>query len=384
MRSEEHVSTAPAEGAPPLLAGRYRLEEVVGRGGMADVYRAVDVLLDRPVAIKLLRAVGSDELERDRAEVRLLAALNHPGLVCLYDAGTDENGCAFLVLEYVDGGTLAARLRSQGPLELTTVARLGADMADALSHVHAQGVVHRDVKPGNVLLDRTGRPRLADFGIARLVDATRMTATGLTVGTAAYLAPEQVAGESVTSAADVYSLGLVLIECITGVPAYEGSSIESALARLHRAPVLPDELPADWAALLEQMTDREPTTRPTTAEAAVWLHRLAAGGIETAVVATPPLAARTPEETGPAATQQLRLPVPPPEVDGPSEVLPSRRPHSTLGRNLVLGAVGAAVLLVGLLVVAAQNGDEPGPAPSGNLPAAVEEDLRELEEAVQP
>ena len=371
------------EGAPPLLAGRYRLEEIVGRGGMADVYRAVDVLLDRPVAIKLLRAVGSDELERDRAEVRLLAGLSHPGLVCLYDAGTDDNGCAFLVLEYVDGGTLASRLRSQGTFELTTVARLGADMADALSHVHAQGVVHRDVKPGNVLLDRSGRPRLADFGIARLVDATRMTATGLTVGTAAYLAPEQVAGESVTSAADVYSLGLVLIECITGGPVYEGGSIESALARLHRQPVLPDELPSDWTALLEQMTDRDPTTRPTTAEAAVWLHRLAAGGIQTQVVATPPLTARS-LDSGPAATQQLQLPVPPPEVVPArrARATTTRRPTTT--RNLVLAGVAAAVLLGGLLVAAAQSGDDPSPAPSGNLPAAVEDDLRELEEAVQP
>ena len=369
------MSTAPVTGGPRVLAGRYRLEAVVGRGGMADVYLATDELLDRPVAIKLLRAVGSDELERHRAEVRLLAGLNHPGLVSLFDAGTDENGCAFLVLQYVDGGTLAARLRS-GPLTPPDTARLGADMADALTHVHEQGVVHRDVKPGNVLLDRNGCPRLADFGIARLVDSTRMTATGLTIGTAAYLAPEQVAGEPVTSAADVYSLGLVLLECLTGSPAYEGGSIESALARLHRQPEIPGDLPADWTALLEGMTAREATARPTTAEAAVWLHRLAAAGIATDVLATP--AAAPSGASAGSTTAVLTLPPVDPAPSPARTVLP--RPRR---RGLVIGAVALGFVVAALLAAGLGDRDET-PQRSGNLPAAVEDDLRELEEAVQP
>lgn len=220
-----------------LLANRYLLQGLLARGGMADVYRGRDSLLGRDVAIKLLRGDGYDEHFRYEAEVRTLAGLNHPGLVALYDAGSD-GGVSFFVMELVEGSTLAAYLRGRR-LSPARTATVGLPLAEALDHVHGRGVVHRDLKPANVLLGADDRVRLADFGIARLVDGARLTATGLAVGTAAYLAPEQVTGAPVGPPADIYVLGLVLLECLTGSREYEGTSVESALARLHRAPVDP-------------------------------------------------------------------------------------------------------------------------------------------------
>ncbi|MDP9392998.1 MAG: serine/threonine protein kinase, partial [Actinomycetota bacterium] len=175
--------------SPWLLGGRYRVGRLLGQGGMADVYAAVDELDGNTVAVKVLRdpLLGGTDADAD-----VLAGLRHPGLVELLDVGEDQ-GRRFCVMTLVEGPTLAARL-SQGALGLESTAHLGADVTSALAYVHAHGVVHRDVKPANVLLDADGRPRLADFGIARLVDATRVTRTGFAVGTASYLAPEQVSG----------------------------------------------------------------------------------------------------------------------------------------------------------------------------------------------
>src|SRR5688572_5471821 len=202
---------------------------------MADVYEATDHQLQRQVAVKVFRAAATSDRARFDAEVVVLAALNHPGLVQVYDAG-DQDGDAFVVLELVEGPTLATRLREVGPLPAVDVADLGAQVADALAYVHERGVVHRDVTPSNVLCGPDGRPRLADFGIARLVDTTRVTAAATAIGTAAYMAPEQVQGHDVTPAADVYALGLVLLELLTGRRAFEGTGHEVAVARLARPP----------------------------------------------------------------------------------------------------------------------------------------------------
>jgi serine/threonine protein kinase len=260
---------APRAAAPgPLLGGRYRLQEVVGRGATADVHRGWDTRLDRSVAVKVARAGsdlpnGSAEMT---AEARRMALLAHPGLVAVHDLGVVD-GRPFVVMDLVQGSTLSALLaeRPERRLALEDVRALAADLADALAAVHAAGLVHRDIKPANILVEPHGdrlHPRLTDFGIARMVGATRQTATGLTVGTAPYLAPEQVLGSSVTGATDVYALGLVLLECVTGRVEYPGSAVEAAVARLHRAPEVPLDLPDTDRELLAAMLAHDPGERP--------------------------------------------------------------------------------------------------------------------------
>ena len=184
------------------------------------MYRGTDLTLDRPVAVKVLRDAGDDALARHRGEIATLARLSHPRLVTLHDAGSDGDR-AWFVMECVEGQTLGARLRG-GPLPLRETARIGAALADAVAYVHRQGVVHRDLKPGNVLLGDGDVVKLTDFGIALVSGEARVTRTGLTVGTAAYIAPEQVEGAGTDDRVDVYSLGLVLLECLTGSRAYGG------------------------------------------------------------------------------------------------------------------------------------------------------------------
>jgi serine/threonine protein kinase len=259
-----------------VVAERYALGGVVGRGGMADVYRATDVVLEREVAVKVLRGHATSESDRDRFrdEAKMVAALDHPSLVSVLDAGVDED-VPYLVMDLVDGQSLAAFCRGRS-IPGHRVAHVGAELATVLSYVHANGIVHRDVKPSNILIGRDGVVRLADFGIARmLADPTGHTSSGTTIGTAAYIAPEQVRGETVTPASDIYSLGLVLLEALTGARAYTGGAMEAAIARLHAAPLIPTSLPTGWPALLTQMTDIDPARRPTAQEIAPVLRSLA-------------------------------------------------------------------------------------------------------------
>ncbi|MEU0877209.1 serine/threonine-protein kinase [Lentzea sp. NPDC005914] len=250
-----------------LLADRYRLGELLGTGGMAEVRRATDVVLDRDVAVKLFRTCQDEvDVRRFTNEIRTLATLSHPGLVSVYDADTSGD-TPFMVLELVEGRTLRDRI-ANGPMDVDEVRRLGAALADALSHVHGHGFIHRDVKPSNILLDDDGVPRLADFGLARLADGARLTRADQVVGTAAYLAPEQVRGTEITSAVDVYALGLVLLECLTGHREYEGAEIEAAVARLHRPPVVPADLPFGLTRLLSLMTALSPARRPSARDCA--------------------------------------------------------------------------------------------------------------------
>jgi serine/threonine protein kinase len=264
----------PALPAPhePAVAGRYELGPVIGVGSSAVVRRGRDLHGGAPVAIKLFHPGASAHDHRQlQQELSALALLEHPGLVGLHDGGT-EAGRPFVVTELVEGPTVAARIL-QGPMPVDEVRTLGAQLADALAHVHAAGFVHRDIKPANVILGSGNRPRLADFGISRAVESTAATTEGCVVGTAAYLAPEQVRGESVGPPADVYALGLLLLEALTGRREYPGGAVESATARLFRRPEMPPELPTALTELLAAMTSDDPTERPAAAEVSTALAR---------------------------------------------------------------------------------------------------------------
>ncbi|MFJ4221712.1 protein kinase [Curtobacterium luteum] len=266
--------------AAPLLDGRYRVEGVIGQGGMSVVYRATDEVLRRPVAVKVFHS-GSVDIARQDAELGVLASLEHHNLVGLLDAGvlTNADGAQqrFLVMSLVVGQDLEARL-GVGPLAVRHIAEVGFDMAEALHYIHAHGVVHRDIKPSNILLVDYGhdadraRARLTDFGIAIAEGAERLTADGVTTGTAAYLSPEQARGGEVGPASDVYSLGLVLLQCFTRRREFPGSLVESALARLSRDPVVPEPLPEHWKEALRAMTAQDPAERPLGAELVAMLR----------------------------------------------------------------------------------------------------------------
>ncbi|MDQ3469192.1 MAG: serine/threonine protein kinase, partial [Actinomycetota bacterium] len=241
------------------LAGRYALGEPLGTGGMARVVAARDLRLDRPVAVKLLAADVVDPLGRERfvREARSSAGFSHPNAVAVYDAG-DADGSLFLVMELVDGPSLATAL-ADGPLPLGRAVSVADDVLAALGAAHAAGIVHRDVKPGNILLGRDGRAKLADFGIAKRLDdlSGDLTLTGQFVGTPRYLAPEQVVGEPVTAATDLYAVGVVLFEMVSGRPPFDaGTPLATAIA--HRDAPIPDvrmaagaELPEHVAATIE-------------------------------------------------------------------------------------------------------------------------------------
>lgn len=304
-----------------FLGQRYRITELIGTGGAASVHRATDENLGREVAVKLFRPTvqEDDDYRRQHTETLLLATLNHPGLVTLLDAGVhhDEDGrvLSYLVMELVDGPDLRRTLKS-GPLPPVSVASLGADLADALAYVHSQGVIHRDVKPANILLypqDHDSRlyPKLTDFGIARMVEATVATAHGATIGTANYLSPEQAQGGTVQPSTDVYSLGLVLLESLTGEKAFPGPIVEAAVARLLRDPEIPAALGEDWTDLLRAMTARLPDIRPAAQDAAAALRLLAAEPDAAVAVGSAAVAEDEEVSTGGVTTGNIYIPLPP-------------------------------------------------------------------------
>lgn len=314
------VAESPGSISIELVGARYRLGEVIGRGGMSSVYRARDENLGRDVALKLFapQAPDADELKRQEAEIQLLATLNHPNLVTLFDAGIDaripDEPRPFLTMELVGGQDLRSRIR-HSVVPLDELAVIGAGCADALAYVHNMGIIHRDIKPGNILLVQTrpGEPlraKVTDFGIARIADSTRLTATGAMVGTAAYLSPEQALGSPLSPATDVYSLGLVLLESIKQTMEYPGSAVESAVARLHRAPNIPEDLPAEWAELIRSMTAIDPLARPSAADVEAALRQ---------ALVSP---ASTPGELPPATPRVL----PPQPVRAPSPTTKSPAP----------------------------------------------------------
>jgi serine/threonine protein kinase len=315
-----------------LVAGRYEIERPLGHGAMATVDLARDVELDRPVALKrLAENLSRDEELRARflREGRLAARLAHPNVVRIFDVGEDDER-PFIAMEYVDGGTLAELVRRRGPLRAREVADLGIQICNALAAAHEAGLVHRDVKPQNLLLGSNGLLKLGDFGIAFGLGGTRLTMAGTVLGTAAYLAPEQARGEEVTAAADVYGVGAVLYELLTGRPPRTPTSLADLTEATTIAP--PVGAPPALTRIVMRCLAADPGARP--ASAAALAHELAAA---------------LPGHPSQAAT----------EIKTPS-LRRSRKIRPALGlAALAVGAIaGGAIALV-----ATRGGATPKPAP---------------------
>jgi serine/threonine-protein kinase len=251
-----------------LIAGRYELEELVGSGGMSSVYRAHDRLLERSVALKILHEQftrDDDYVERFRREARAVAQLTHPNIVTVIDRG-EQDGRQFIVFEYVDGLNLKELVEQEGPLSPRDAIELALQVARGLAFAHEQGLVHRDVKPQNVLIDADGRAKVTDFGIARSLDVDGMTITGTIMGTSNYIAPEQARGQAVDEQTDVYSLGCVLYELLAGEVPFDGDNfVAVAMRHVNEAvpsvrEIRPDVSPRlDWA--IQQAMAKVPEER---------------------------------------------------------------------------------------------------------------------------
>ncbi|MGI5391930.1 protein kinase domain-containing protein [Streptomyces sp. CA-251251] len=344
MGLRESARVMAARCSAEVLCGRYRLDGLIGSGGAADVHRGFDLRLRRPVAVKVFRPdTGFDIEEVANDEAVILARLQHPGLVTAYDAG-QHNGRGFLVMQLIEGDTLKKRI-AQAPLSPAATAAAGVGLAKALAHAHEAGIVHRDVKPSNILLDASHSTYLTDFGISRRLDATTRTATGTLVGTAAYLSPEQVLGRPVGRPADVYALGLVLLECLTGRLEYDGGPLEAAIARLHRPPVLPDPLPERWADLLRAMTALDPRSRPTAQDCARTLTELS-DGVRHELAPSAPAVSLVPREGASRPADRTRQTPQAVGLRTAPRVARSRRRTLLAGATVTLTAVMATALSV--------------------------------------
>ncbi|QKW38860.1 serine/threonine protein kinase [Actinomadura sp. NAK00032] len=292
------------------LGGRYLLERLIGRGGMGEVWQGTDRRLRRPVAVKVLSpdaAAGDTAVARLRREAEAAGTLQHPAITVVFDVGEEPlpdvpgGRLVYLVMELLDGRDLRTILGvAPGGLPVPQAVSLAAQVAEGLAAAHARGVVHRDVKPANLFVLPDGRVKICDFGIARLVDGTRLTIDGSTIGTPHYMAPEQFAGEA-DSRADLYSLGCVLYELLTGAPPFsaEGGMARLMYQHLNTAPApLPDSVPADLRALVAELLAKDAADRPS--DAATVVRRLGAGGDRTV---GPPLIAPS---TAPQLNSSLR------------------------------------------------------------------------------
>src|SRR5205823_1986720 len=249
------------------IGGRYALDRPLGRGGMASVYLGHDGQLERRVAVKLLApgvARDHDLRRRFARESRLAARLSHPNVVAVYDAG-EEDGRPYIVMEYVEGETVADVLRRRGSLPPEEAVEIAAQVCAGLAHAHAHGLVHRDVKPQNLLVARDGRVKIADFGVARGDDASKLTQAGTVLGTAAYLSPEQAAGAEVGPCSDIYSVGAVLYELLSGSTPYRFESLAGLAAPRTAPPPLPPHVPPALAEVVARCLAPDPDDRPASA-----------------------------------------------------------------------------------------------------------------------
>jgi eukaryotic-like serine/threonine-protein kinase len=282
-----------------LLSDRYRLDDLIAAGGMGQVWRATDLVLGRPVAVKLLRAEyvqHPETLARFRAEARHAGSLSHPHIARIYDYGeADATHPPFLVMELVDGPPLT-QLLANGPMEPARVMDMVAQAADGLAAAHAAGLVHRHIKPGNLLLAPPGQVKITDFGIAYAAGSAPITRTGMLIGTPAYVAPERVTGGGAAPASDLYSLGIVAYECLAGTLPFSGTAMEVALSHQMRAlPPLPAAVPAEVSALVAELTAKDPAARPAGAQEVV----TRAGRLRDALSGAPAAGAASPS-AGPA------------------------------------------------------------------------------------
>ncbi|MEU4692100.1 protein kinase [Actinoplanes sp. NPDC023714] len=273
------------------LGGRYRLDERIAGGGMGDVWRGTDEVLGRTVAVKILLPALLDEpgfAERFRGEARTMATINHPGVVDVYDYGSDQQ-LAFLVMEYVEGDALSRTLSRVGRLTPARTMALVAQAADALQAAHANGIVHRDVKPGNLLVRPNGTLVLTDFGIARSALVGQLTVAGAVLGTASYISPEQAAGDVATPASDVYALGVVAYQCLSGHRPFDGATpIEIAMKHVRETPrPLPGDIPPAVRAIVDRAMDKDPSSRWPSAAAMASVARQAAASLTTGIVQPP-------------------------------------------------------------------------------------------------
>lgn len=362
MTARDHV--------PPtnnvILGERFLLAERIGVGGFSDVWRAQDLVLDRPVAVKLLHAsfTGHEEtLQRFRAEARHAGSLSHQNIARVYDYGDPgPRHPPYLVMELIAGNSLASVLHTSGALDAATTMDIVAQVAAGLQAAHQAGLVHRDIKPANLLLSTAGVVKITDFGISHAAGSAPMTSTGMIIGTPAYLAPERAAGAQATPASDLYALGAVGYECLTGTPPFAGTGIEVALAHRDRAfPPLPPSVPAPVADLVTRLTAKNPADRPSAAA-------------EVALVATN-LRDQLRGDRSPAG-QTAPDPVPPPTQLLPQlPPLPQPPPVRRRRRPARLGVLaGTAAVLVGIIAVslaalASHHGSSSSPPPKASATA---------------
>jgi predicted Ser/Thr protein kinase len=378
-----------------VLAGRYEVVAPIASGGMGEVWQARDRTLGRIIAAKVLRSEYTSDpsfLIRFRNEARLTAALSHPNIASVYDYGEstqDGQRVAYLVMEYVEGTPLVTVLADEGRLSPQRTLDVVGQAAEGLSAAHAVGMVHRDIKPGNLIVRPDGVVKLTDFGIARARDAVPLTRTGMVVGTAQYLSPEQAQGFPVTPASDVYSLGVLAYECLAGVRPFDGESqVAIALAQINRPPPpLPSDVPAPVRALVERALAKDPADRfPDGAAVAAAVRAVAHGaalpphtaatglmagmGDHTEMLPSPGLAGggpRTGARTGPQTAPRTMPPLHGPPVGGGDDVYDDldldedeRDPGK---RRRLLWAIAGLVLVLlvgGGVALALSGGNDPG------------------------
>jgi serine/threonine-protein kinase len=330
------------------LADRFALENELGSGGMARVFLGRDEVLDRPVAVKLLDPIhgGTDIGDRFEREGRTAARLAHPNIVQVYDAGEaefDGKETSYIVMEYIPGGDLKGLIDERGRLPGAELARLGDEICAGLAHAHERGVIHRDIKPHNILLDENGHAKVTDFGIARALDATQATRTGAYLGTAMYSSPEQLRGQKATPKSDVYSLGATLYQAATGEPPFSGGTLlEIASQHVSKTPTPPGERGADVSKDLEALIlaclAKNPDERPSAEEMHSRLEaEIPFAGATQAQPATPVAAAAS---VGAERTTLASSPPP-----------PAGRPGGAGGRPKQRGGLLAALALLAVLIV---------------------------------
>jgi predicted Ser/Thr protein kinase len=359
------------------FGGRYELQSRIAIGGMGEVWAATDLVIGRTVAIKILKDEYLGDpgfLERFRAEARHAALVNHEGIANVYDYG-EEEGSAYLVMELVPGEPLSAILEREHTLSIDKVLDILAQTAAALQAAHAAGLVHRDIKPGNMLVTPEGRVKITDFGIARIADQVPLTATGQVMGTVQYLSPEQASGHPASPATDIYSLGIVAYECLAGKRPFTGESqVAIAMAQINETPPpLPETIAEPVRNLVMSCIAKKPADRPSSAanlaRAAQALRR---GDLQGAAIAVPAilgsavaadatmLMPRT-METG--ATTQLNIPAAP----APAEAEPAKKKRSRWTWPLIaLIAVLALVLIGGIVALTSNGGSKPAPSPTAS------------------